>query len=127
MRRVLFTTVISMFLWASLSSASWGCNLKSPVHGALAISSPNVAGEIASNYSGLLQQGRGSAAEHNAGQPKTSTGLCVADILGIFFFVEFLITHFCLCRKGVYPESFSLCSPQMKSKRGVIKGKEKAP
>lgn len=36
-------------------------------------------------------------------------GLSLVDVIGVVLFLAFIVTHFCLCRKGVYPESSALC------------------
>ncbi len=35
----------------------------------------------------------------------------LVDIIGIVLFLSLIVTHFCLCRKGVFPESSCLCEP----------------
>ncbi len=47
---------------------------------------------------------------------KGPAGLSLPDILGAIFLLALIVTHFFLCKKGVYPESFALCNLPFRSK-----------
>lgn len=53
-------------------------------------------------------------------------GLSIADIIAVALFLAFIATHFCLCRKGVYPESSVLCQWPLWSRKLSTKGGRKA-
>lgn len=55
-----------------------------------------------------------SDASVRSGSPPVANNrqaLSLPDIIGIILFLALIVTHFFLCRKGVFPESSCLCEP----------------
>lgn len=125
MKQLVFTAGLSILLLASLTGIApnvqpnnaGGTSPALTSHAIEKGSAPKNSaltnGKSTKDLSGAGESGRAASSI----AAKSATGLSLADILGIVFFFALISTHFCFCRKGVYPESFALCDRSAKSKR----------
>lgn len=133
MKHLALTAFISIFIPAFLAvvlpNVASGCLVTAGTE----LSSSQARGEIAAANSRPYQEKSGAAAasvsKHGSAASsasETAKGLSVADILGIFFFLALVGTHFCFCRKGIYPDSVPLCERLSRPKTKAARGNSKA-
>ena len=107
MKRWVLGVIVAVCLLVTCRSSASEYRMHSPATITPALTAFALSVGIAMPQNGVSDD-NGSPAHENRRQV-----FSWVDMFGIILFLALIVTHFCLCRKGVYPESSCLCEPPL--------------
>lgn len=107
MERWMLGVIVAVCLFVTCRSSASEYRMRTP-----GTSTPDLTAFVLSVGMTMPQDGVSDESGSPAHEKRRQV-LSWVDVLGIILFLALIVTHFCLCRKGVYPESSCLCEPPL--------------